>query len=108
MTLICVLCADDYCVAIDVDTLKDCPPVLGRFLGLGDGFAPPETDDLGRLTFAVKFGIIRDRFLDCLAFVRCGRVHDLTWVCCRECVTLYASHGQTTAKARKSTCSAKC
>lgn len=76
-TLVCVLCADDFCVAIDLDTLKNCPPVLGRFLGLGDGFAPPETDDLGRLTFAAKFGIIRDRFLDCLAFVRCGRVHDI-------------------------------
>lgn len=77
MTLICVLCADDFCVAIDIDSLKDCPPVLGRFLGLGDGFAPPETDDLGRLTFAAKFGITRARFLDCLAFIRCGRVNDI-------------------------------
>jgi len=75
--IVCVLCYDNYCVAIDLDALKDCPPVLGRFMGLGDGFAPPEVDELGRFTFVAKFGIIRDRFLDCLAFVRCGRVNDI-------------------------------
>ena len=75
--IVFVLCYDDNHVVIDLDELKDCPPVLARFLGLGDGFTQPETDDLGRLMFVAKFGIIRDRFLDCLAFVRCGRVNNI-------------------------------
>jgi len=78
MNIVFVLCSDNYCVAIDLDTLKDCPPVLSRFLGMNcDGVAPPETDELGRLTFVTTFGITRDRFLDCLAFVRCGRINDI-------------------------------
>ena len=52
--------------------LKRFPSVLKRLCGLGEGFAEPNRDSNGHLTFPVQFDISRDVFLKCIAFLRTG------------------------------------
>ena len=75
--MVYILCSDGACVVLDTNALPICPPVWARFMGLGQGFAPPELDEYGRLTFVSNFQIPRRRFLECLNFLRTGYVRDV-------------------------------
>lgn len=79
--MITVVCADDLAVVIDPAEIKDkCPRVLKRFLGISTAsdtqitLSKPHCDKFGRLTFAKTFGIPRNYFVACLAFLRSGHV----------------------------------
>ena len=79
--MITVVCADDLAVVIDPAEVKDTfPRVLKRFLDVpadaDDTIAlgKPHRDEFGRLTFAKTFGITRNHFVACLAFLRSGHV----------------------------------
>ena len=72
-----VLCSDDTAVVVDLDSIQDtCPPVLARFLGMGEGFSDPSKDAQGRLTFAKSLGITQCQFVNVMTFVRSGYVQD--------------------------------
>ena len=75
--VVVVVCSAGLCVTIDTTALKNCPEVLGRFLGIVEGFSSPEVDEFGRLTFAANFDISRKRFLECITFLRTGYVRDV-------------------------------
>ena len=76
--MICVICADDLEVFIEPETFNHvCPPVLKRFLGLGEGFEAPRKDQTGRLTFLKSLGILRKDFVACISFLRCEHVEDI-------------------------------
>lgn len=76
--MICVICADDLEVFIEPETFNHaCPPVLKRFLGLGEGFEAPRKDQMGRLTFLKSLGILRKDFVACISFLRCEHVEDI-------------------------------
>lgn len=75
--VLCILCSDGFCVLLDTGSITNCPPVLGRLLGLVEGFALPEVDNCGRLIFAFNLQIPRRRFLECINFLRTGYVRDV-------------------------------
>ena len=62
---------------IDYNSFRDCPPVLSRLLGKVEGFAAPNTDESGKLTFAQDYGIKSKEFLECIRFLRNGHVRDV-------------------------------
>ena len=69
-----ILCANDEKLIVDPTSLTNVPPVLARLLGLREGFAPPEVDENGYMTFLKKFSIERNDFVDCLIFLRTGHI----------------------------------
>ena len=69
-----ILCANDEKIIVDTTALTNIPPVLERFFGLREGFAPPEVDGDGFLTFLKKFSIARVDFVDCITFLRTGHI----------------------------------
>lgn len=52
--------------------LKSFSSVLKRLCGLEEGFSEPNRDSDGHLTFPIQFGIPRNIFLKCIAFLRTG------------------------------------
>jgi len=69
-----ILCANDEFLIVDPTSLANVPPVLARLLGVVEGFAPPEVDENGYMTFLKKFSIERNDFVDCLIFLRTGHI----------------------------------
>ena len=69
-----ILCANDEKIIVDTTALTNIPPVLERLFGLREGFAPPEVDGDGYLTFLKKFSIERVDFVDCITFLRTGHI----------------------------------
>lgn len=73
--MIRVICSGGLELAIDPEDIREaCPPVLARFLGLVDGFAEPNRDEEGRLTFAKDFRVARTDFIRCITFLRSENV----------------------------------
>ena len=73
--MIRVICSGGLELAIDPEDIREtCPPVLARFLGLVDGFAEPNRDEEGRLTFAKDFRVARTDFVRCISFLRSENV----------------------------------
>lgn len=78
-----ILCTNDESLVVDLKIITDvCPPILKRFLGIGEDiygltFAAPARDDIGRLTFAKEFGISRSCLQSCVTFLKSGYVHSL-------------------------------
>lgn len=76
--MVCILCSDGGCVSLDTKSLRNCPPVLARFLGMVDGFAAPNVDEFDRLTFVDNYQIPRARFVECITFLQSGHVRCLS------------------------------
>lgn len=69
--MIRVICSGGLELAIDPEDIREtCPPVLARFFGLIDGFAEPNRDEEGRLTFAKDFRVARTDLIRCISFLR--------------------------------------
>tara|TARA_B110000285_G_scaffold235601_1_gene318532 strand:+ start:37613 stop:38125 length:513 start_codon:yes stop_codon:yes gene_type:complete len=77
-----ILCANNERILVDIDSISNIPPVLARLLGLCEGFAPPEVDKDGQLTFLKKFSIERDDFVDCIIFLRTGHIRRIDKLMC--------------------------
>jgi len=69
-----ILCANDEKIIVDPTSLANVPPIMARLLGLIEGFAPPEVDENGLLTFLKNFSIERNEFVDCIIFLRTGHI----------------------------------
>lgn len=68
-----ILACKDGNLYVDQEIFLDSTPVLARLTGHGE-FGEPVTDDMGRLTFPIQFGISRDHMIECISFIRCGYV----------------------------------
>ena len=68
-----ILACEDGDIYADEDIFLESTPVLARLTGHGE-FGEPRTDEMGRLTFPIEFGISRDQMVECISFLRCGHV----------------------------------
>ncbi len=78
MSVTCV-CMYDKEVVVDPRIFTICTPILARFFGVGD-FAPPNTDEQGRLTFLRDMEIERRHFVPIISFLRSGYVDDIDYL----------------------------
>ena len=75
VTLVRMLCADNKFIDVN-PAVTIFPPILGRILGVRDGFAPLTVDEDGyaRTDILKYFSIERSEFVDCLNFLRTGYI----------------------------------
>ena len=67
------VCADDDIMFVNSRLFRH-HEVLSHMLGITNDFAPPETDDEGRLLFLKNFNISRNDFAQCQVFLGSGHV----------------------------------
>ena len=68
------VCADNESLFVNTLLFRHSQPVISRMLGIAEGFAAPQLDEFDRLTFLKNFGICRDDFAQCQAFLSSGHV----------------------------------
>ena len=78
MTATCI-CKYDKLLIVETEIFTHCTPVLARLFGIGE-FAPPHTDEEGRLTFLKTFDIERRQFVPVISFLRSGFIDDIDYL----------------------------